>query len=233
MDGGEVEDLEALLDDALNDFQELKEQSTPKTKQKGKGPKFDPLGNVSRKTSKKKASSSKTAQEKASEAPREGETRVEEALEGDDADNLLSKLAEDFSGMENADQLQNIVGSVMKQLLSKEVLYDPLKEISAKYPLWLEENKDKVSGEDFRRFSQQHIHIQKLCEVYEASDDNFDEVVQLMQDVQSCGQPPEEIIRELAPDLQIGPDGLPVQNDEKVDPMQILEGMDPSKCAMQ
>ena len=30
-----------------------------------------------------------------------------------------------------------------------------------------------------------------------------------MQEIQSCGQPPEEIIQELAPDLQLGPDGAP------------------------
>jgi peroxin-19 len=35
-------------------------------------------------------------------------------------------------------------------------------------------------------------------------------LMELMQDMQECGQPPSEIIKELAPGLEFGPDGMPV-----------------------
>ena len=114
-----------------------------------------------------------------------------------------------------------MVNGVMKQLLSKDVLYEPLKEISTKYPTWLEENGDKISKEDRDRYTRQQNIIKQLCLVYESSNSDFEDVLCLMQEIQSCGQPPEDIIHELAPDLQVGPDGLPSAG---VDPMQMLGG---------
>ena len=51
---------------------------------------------------------------------------------------------------------------------------------------------------------------QKLCMVYETEPDNFPRLLELMQELQELGQPPSDIIRELAPGLVISEDGLPV-----------------------
>merc|ERR1711924_12436 len=59
-----------------------------------------------------------------------------------------------------------------------------------------------------------NVMQQLMSKVYESSSggaQEYEEVVALMQQVQSCGQPPEDIIRELAPDLEVGPDGLPTR----------------------
>ena len=34
--------------------------------------------------------------------------------------------------------------------------------------------------------------------------------MELMQDMQECGQPPAEIVKELAPGLEFGPNGMPL-----------------------
>jgi peroxin-19 len=52
--------------------------------------------------------------------------------------------------------------------------------------------------------------FQKLVMVYETEPDNFPRLMELMQDLQECGQPPQEIIQELAPGLEVTPDGLPM-----------------------
>ncbi|QDZ17589.1 peroxisome biogenesis protein 19 [Chloropicon primus] len=204
MSGAAQDDLDDLLDDALEDFQTLKVESKAKeapSTATGK-PKFDPLGKARRKPGGKKK-----AKKGAQAAP-----QLPPRAEGDGTDSLMDKLAEQFAGgIEDDGELQSMVDSVMRQLLSKEVLYEPLQEISGKYPQWLEENESKVSEEDFERYSRQLESIKKLCSVYESTDDEgFDDVLHLMQEIQSCGQPPEEIIKELAPDLQVGEDGLPV-----------------------
>ena len=67
-----------------------------------------------------------------------------------------------------------------------------------------------MSEGDFQRYSKQLRSIRRLCSAYESSDKGFDDVLHLMQEIQSCGQPPEEIIKELAPDLQVGSDGVPL-----------------------
>lgn len=93
--------------------------------------------------------------------------------------------------------------TMMQQLLSKEILYEPMKEIGGKYPNWLEEHKSALSDEEFKRYSHQYELIKDLNEVYENEPDNFNKIVDLMQRMQECGQPPNDIIRDLAPDFDI------------------------------
>ncbi len=40
---------------------------------------------------------------------------------------------------------------MMEQLLAKEVLYDPMKQICQKYPEWLADNESLLSKADYER----------------------------------------------------------------------------------
>ncbi|PSS01088.1 Peroxisome biogenesis protein like [Actinidia chinensis var. chinensis] len=97
--------------------------------------------------------------------------------------------------------MESIVETMMQQLLSKEILHEPMKEIGERYPKWLEEHKSKLSKDDYERYSHQYNLIKDLIEVYETEPGNFNKVVELMQKMQECGQPPNDIILELAPDF--------------------------------
>lgn len=48
---------------------------------------------------------------------------------------MLSRLEEQLGGGD-AD-FSSLADSIMHQLLSKDVLYQPMKDIGAKYPAWL------------------------------------------------------------------------------------------------
>ncbi|KAJ7568140.1 hypothetical protein O6H91_01G020500 [Diphasiastrum complanatum] len=109
--------------------------------------------------------------------------------------------------------MQSIMDTMMRQLLSKDILHEPMKEIGERYPEWLEVNKSKLSHEDFVRYSRQHQFIVQLCKVYDTTPDDFQKIVDLMHSMQDCGQPPSDIVRELAPGLELGEDGLPVLPD--------------------
>lgn len=52
---------------------------------------------------------------------------------------------------QNGGDMSGLLESMMQQLLSKEVLYQPLSEMGAKYPTWLEANKDSLSTKDLDR----------------------------------------------------------------------------------
>eukprot|EP00958_Prasinococcus_capsulatus_P013943 scaffold1446_cov391-Prasinococcus_capsulatus_cf.AAC.29 len=103
---------------------------------------------------------------------------------------------------------------MMRHILSKDVLYQPMKEVGDKYPRWLEANRASLSAEDIDRYAKQQALIAELCTIYEERPDSFAEVVSLMQQMQECGQPPAELIQELAPDLKFGPNGLPEMSGE-------------------
>ncbi|KAK6947580.1 Pex19 protein [Dillenia turbinata] len=99
--------------------------------------------------------------------------------------------------------METIVETMMQQLLSKEILHDPMKEIGERYPKWLEEHKDSLSKEEFDRYSHQCELIKELNQVYENDPGNFTKIVEIMQKMQECGQPPNDIVQELAPDFDL------------------------------
>ena len=99
--------------------------------------------------------------------------------------------------------MESIVETMMQQLLSKEILHDPMKEIGERYPRWLEDHKASLSTEDYMRYSHQYELIKDLNEVYENDSTNFNKIVELMQKMQECGQPPSDIVQELAPDFDL------------------------------
>ncbi|CAG8536952.1 13839_t:CDS:2 [Dentiscutata heterogama] len=108
--------------------------------------------------------------------------------------------------------MDKVLEWMMETLATKDYLYEPMKEFAQKvdnhyfdviaaslynrhgctiyfkYPKWLEENKSKVSEEDYERYEKQSEYIQKIIEKYEAPD--FDEnneqqnkaIVSLMQE---------------------------------------------------
>ena len=224
--------------DALGDFappQASQAQAPPSTtegsaKPQKKAPKaFDPLGKSKKKAPKAFDPLGKKGQRQDAAGSGAGGSHGGGAGAGapgldveEGTENLIDKLAEQFAGgLEDNGELQGMVDSVMRQLLSKEVLYEPLREISAKYPKWLEENEQQISREDFERYSKQLAAIRRLIDVYSKGSD-FEDILELMQEIQACGQPPDEIIHELAPDLQPGADGqAPPQGG---DPLQQLMG---------
>lgn len=128
---------------------------------------------------------------------------------GDD----MESFAKQFEALSGSQDMQGLMDTMMRQLLSKEILYDPMKEIGDRYPEWLESHKSELSSEDMARYTKQYDFIKQLCHAYETTPDDFQKVVDLMQNMQECGQPPPDIVRELAPGLELGEDGLPMLPD--------------------
>ena len=59
----------------------------------------------------------------------------------------LGDTNEESNGSPIDQQLDSLMTSIMDELLSKEVLYEPLKELSTKYPKWLQEHSNDCNIE--------------------------------------------------------------------------------------
>ncbi|XP_042353670.1 peroxisomal biogenesis factor 19 [Plectropomus leopardus] len=137
-------------------------------------------------------------------------------LAGDDLVKALEGLGLDESGEVGGDDgnILPIMQSIMQNLLSKEVLYPSLKEITAKYPEWLDANKPNLSPEDYQRYEQQAKIMGDICKHFEEGegqedkDGTFESIMDLMQKLQDLGQPPKELAGDAPPGFNFDMDSL-------------------------
>jgi len=124
-------------------------------------------------------------------------------------ENVMKEMMHDFETMSRKDDADDVINSMMNQLLSKELMYEPMKQVTDFFPKWLAEKKQKISTDDYNRYGTQYQYFQRIVHIYETEPHNIDKLVELMQDIQEYGQPPAEIISKLAPDLEFDEEGLP------------------------
>ncbi|XP_076004997.1 peroxisomal biogenesis factor 19 [Genypterus blacodes] len=139
-------------------------------------------------------------------------------LAGDDLVKALEGLGLDESGEGSGSDDGNILPimqSIMQNLLSKEVLYPSLKEITTKYPEWLDANKPSLSPEDCQRYEQQAKIMGEICQQFEKEDEEaaskertFENIMDLMQQLQELGQPPKELAGDAPPGLNFDMESL-------------------------
>ncbi|XP_066538231.1 peroxisomal biogenesis factor 19 [Hoplias malabaricus] len=134
-------------------------------------------------------------------------------LAGEDLAKTLEGLGLEDGGDGGGDDgnILPIMQSIMQNLLSKDVLYPSLKEITEKYPDWLNSNRESLPPEDLRRYEQQYKIMGEICAQFERDSDtasSFENVLELMQKLQDLGQPPKELAGETPPGLNFDPESL-------------------------
>ena len=72
--------------------------------------------------------------------------------------------------------------------LPAQLMFDPMKSVTQKFPEWLAKNKSQLSESDYTRYGQQYQFFQRIVAVYETEPDNFPRLMELMQDIQEFGQ---------------------------------------------
>ena len=118
-----------------------------------------------------------------------------------------------------------IMESMMKSILSKDLLYPPLKELCSKYPDWLADNRTILCEKDYEQYSNQYLIAKEIVQTFEGqeadganptscSKNQSDHIFELMQKMQTYGHPPKALIGD-APDpfdpSNAGMKGCPVQ----------------------
>jgi len=145
------------------------------------------------------------------------------AMEGAGED-VMKQMMADFEKMAEKKDFGGLMDGLMKQLMSKDIMYEPVKAICDKYPEWLAENEAKIPKDDYTSYGKQYQVMQRICAVFETEPDNYDRLVQLMTQMQDLGQPPAEIVKSLAPGLSFSDDGVPQMADMGPGLAQMLGG---------
>ncbi|KAG5641154.1 hypothetical protein DXG03_005880 [Asterophora parasitica] len=118
-------------------------------------------------------------------------------------------------GPEDEAELAGLLENMMGQLMSKEVLYEPLKELADSFPPYLASPPAPLSAEDRTRFENQLACVRRILAVFDKpgySDENTADhttISDLMAEMQGYGAPPSEVMGPLPPGMALGPDGLP------------------------
>ncbi|OUM68057.1 hypothetical protein PIROE2DRAFT_58345 [Piromyces sp. E2] len=107
---------------------------------------------------------------------------------------VMEKLLKQMEGLVDED-FCDILSGVIDQLMSKELLYDSMKDLSDRYPSWLEENKNKLSKKEIENYENQYDCCKKIVDIFEKYDTNEiskednKKVSELMQKMQGYGNP--------------------------------------------
>lgn len=132
-------------------------------------------------------------------------------------DDLINRLMADLekvggaggAGEEADPELVNsMVEQMMGSFMSKEVLYEPIKDMRAKYPAFLAKSRGKLPASEIERFERQYEEFGRILTLLDTDGHDKAEVVRMMNDMEGLGQPPDEIVAAtggLAPGAPAGP----------------------------
>ncbi|RPD56534.1 Pex19-domain-containing protein [Lentinus tigrinus ALCF2SS1-7] len=155
----------------------------------------------------------KRAMDKLKESDQKAGEAASQGVDG--LEDIFSRLRGDMDSEESEEELKGILETMMSQLMSKDVLYEPLKELHDKFPSYMKDNDATLSAEDKTRYVSQAKVVAQIVATFEdpsyADDDPQKgmKVVELMQEMQEYGSPPAEIMGPLPPGFDLGADGLP------------------------
>ncbi|KAL6903822.1 hypothetical protein ACP4OV_004635 [Aristida adscensionis] len=100
-------------------------------------------------------------------------------------------------------RMQGISEILAPQLLSVDLVYEPLMEFIGRYATWLVINKDKISKEEYDQYEKQLDLMVNLTVVYEHEPQNFSKIVNSMLKIQDCGMPPSDVVADIFPGLDL------------------------------
>jgi len=122
---------------------------------------------------------------------------------------MMEDLMKEFEKMNENFNADDVIDGMMEQLLAKELMYEPMKQVTDKFPEWLKTNKGTLAPHEYDQRCNQYECFKQLLHVYDSEPDNTEKLMGLMQNVQEYGQPPPEIVKEIAPGLELDSDGVP------------------------
>ncbi|KAI5197786.1 Pex19-domain-containing protein [Aureobasidium subglaciale] len=124
-------------------------------------------------------------------------------------DDMLAQMLKDlesgnFPSMDgDSGDFNSMLMGMMEQLVNKDILYEPMKELHDNFPEWLEKNKASTSKEDLDRYKTQQTVVKDIVDRFEKkgySDDNkedSDYIVDKMQQMQAAGAPPPGLVGDM------------------------------------
>eukprot|EP01126_Amoeba_proteus_P025704 TRINITY_DN2556_c0_g1_i15.p1 TRINITY_DN2556_c0_g1~~TRINITY_DN2556_c0_g1_i15.p1 ORF type:complete len:181 (-),score=43.34 TRINITY_DN2556_c0_g1_i15:98-640(-) len=180
MEGDNALDLDSILDRALEDLGEIEENAHIRTSTRP---------TIATPTATTATTVNSTTERvtptephlEAAELLRNLAADLEKMKEGGNPDSLLGDF---FKELDSDNSYTGAMEGMMKQIISKEVLYEPMKDMYDRYPPWLEENKGKLAESEYFNYLKQYGYIEQILYTYDTvGDEGLDVVLKLMQEV--------------------------------------------------
>jgi peroxin-19 len=116
---------------------------------------------------------------------------VDAGLAEDVDDDFLAQMLKSMGGGEAGEEdFSNMLVNMMEQLTSKEILYEPMKELNEKYPAWMTENEGKTKKEDLERYRMQMGIVSEIVERFDRpgyKDENEEDREYIVERMQKVG----------------------------------------------
>lgn len=71
---------------------------------------------------------------------------------------------------EGDESFKGALDSVVKEIISKDSLYQPMKNLKEEYPKWLEENWQNCNDEELEKYNKQLDKVTEICELFEKAE---------------------------------------------------------------
>ncbi|CAH6721217.1 peroxisomal membrane protein import receptor Pex19p [[Candida] jaroonii] len=129
---------------------------------------------------------------------------IDEQIKNDQAnvnpEDMLTQLLSGLGGGDKDLDMSKLLVDMLEQLSSKEVLYEPIKDLNTKFPEYLKDKKGKIPDEEYQNYNKQYEITVQIVEIFESPDFNDDDKQQrdhvnsLLESLQELGQPPTELV---------------------------------------
>ena len=132
---------------------------------------------------------------------------------------MMKELGSASGGGNGSMDMTNLLEDLLEELSSKDILYEPIKEMRDKFPDYLAKNEKSLNKDDLVRYKQQRQLVEEMCNKFDDPkyEDNDPEcrkyITERMEAMQKSGAPPPELMGDLAsgsvPGLEFGGNGMP------------------------
>lgn len=138
----------------------------------------------------------------------ESKQEIDESVKTNADEEFLEKMLKEISGMAAEDgegdgdvDMTKLIYELLSQVSSKEVLYEPIKELDTNFDDWLKENKPKLSAKEYENYVNQRKVAKEIVEIFEdpkyndESTDTRKKITSKMELLQSYGSPPMDLLK--------------------------------------
>mmetsp|Transcript_15455 Transcript_15455/g.35491 ORF Transcript_15455/g.35491 Transcript_15455/m.35491 type:complete len:193 (+) Transcript_15455:3-581(+) len=180
--GSMMENLQKELASEVQRAQQLQQQQEEKRGQEGAGPK-PPLSSESTTENNVDRTISKLLNDMSTATP---DLPPEEEEQQQRQHAMIEDLMKEFekAGVDGNLNTDALIDGMMEQMLAKELMYEPMKQVAEQFPKWLESNKSSLSETEYQQRCKQYECFKRLLHVYDTEPSSVEKLMALMQEVQ-------------------------------------------------
>ncbi|AMD19923.1 HCL228Wp [Eremothecium sinecaudum] len=125
------------------------------------------------------------------------DSKIQEEKQSQNPDAILSQLLEQLGDGSVGDEssMDSTIATILNQMSSKEVMYQPMKEMQHEFTAWMAENGDREEHkENLKNYQQQLSTVNKIVSIYERDDYTNEkyrtEITDLIDTLEQLGDSP-------------------------------------------